>query len=135
MGFGPKEAYLTLYNFACALGWAYVLYLGTTVLLADGIPCCHHEVYAGLAQVYNNPPYLKETLIIVQCAALLEIVHSAIGLVRSPVVVTGEETYAPLIRRTTGYSLLTPKSFFPSPSHAGHVSYCRTLRCGIFSHR
>lgn len=87
---GLKDLYLIGYNATCAAGWAYVLYLATCVVFASGVPCCHHEVLASLETVYLEPPLLKETLIVVQSAALLEIVHAALGLVRSPVVVTGK---------------------------------------------
>ena len=90
---GLKDLYLIGYNAACAAGWAYVLYLATCVVFASGVPCCHHEVLDALETIYNEPPLLRETLIVVQCAALLEIVHAGIGLVRSPVVVTGESEH------------------------------------------
>lgn len=69
-----KTAYLVLYNVACAVGWAYVLYL-TLVTLQT------HDK--------NRKDFLWETikdpLTIVQTAAFMEVVHAAIGLVSSPV--------------------------------------------------
>ncbi|GMI34280.1 hypothetical protein TrCOL_g3081 [Triparma columacea] len=94
---GLKDLYLIGYNAACAAGWAYVLYLATCVVFASGVPCCHHEVLASLETVYLEPPLLKETLIVVQSAALLEIVHAALGLVRSPVVVTAMQVMSRIV--------------------------------------
>ena len=77
MAISPKDGYLIFYNCACCAGWAFVLKLGLTSLVSGG----------SLSSVYDVEG-LSSVLTIVQSAALLEIVHAAIGFVRSPVVVT-----------------------------------------------
>lgn len=68
---GAGAIYLILYNAFCVAGWAYCLFLAVT----------HYQ--AGLpAKVLWQQ--LKDPLTIVQTAAVLEIVHSLVGLVRSP---------------------------------------------------
>lgn len=81
---GPKEIYLILYNVIVCVGWS-VVFAGAvkTVSLGvadDGFPGALSNVYAteGLAW------YLTYS----QTAALLEIIHAALGLVRSPVLIT-----------------------------------------------
>mmetsp|Transcript_3428 Transcript_3428/g.5679 ORF Transcript_3428/g.5679 Transcript_3428/m.5679 type:complete len:750 (-) Transcript_3428:81-2330(-) len=77
---GPKEIYLVLYNSLCCVGWATVLAGAIKVLIGgDG------SILDSLANVYGPVATL---LTITQSAALLEIMHSAVGLVRSPVLVT-----------------------------------------------
>jgi very-long-chain (3R)-3-hydroxyacyl-CoA dehydratase len=77
---GPKEIYLILYNSLCCVGWATVLAGAVKVLLAgDG------SIVESLSNVYAP---VAAMLTYSQSAALLEIMHSAVGLVRSPVVVT-----------------------------------------------
>jgi hypothetical protein len=73
----PKDGYLIAYNIACCAGWAIVLAQGIQTLINGG----------SLSTIYDAPS-LVSTLTIVQSAALLEIVHAAIGFVRSPVFVT-----------------------------------------------
>eukprot|EP01127_Copromyxa_protea_P001410 TRINITY_DN11410_c0_g1_i1.p1 TRINITY_DN11410_c0_g1~~TRINITY_DN11410_c0_g1_i1.p1 ORF type:complete len:725 (-),score=176.21 TRINITY_DN11410_c0_g1_i1:99-2273(-) len=65
-------AYLFLFNLASHVGWAYVFYLTVTSLLNGLTP----------AQFYDIVQY---PLLIVQGMAGLEIVHSLLRLVRSPV--------------------------------------------------
>jgi very-long-chain (3R)-3-hydroxyacyl-CoA dehydratase len=78
---GPKDMYLILYNVFCCAGWALVLKLAlTTVAQGDSLP-------DSLASVYSTEG-LATLLTYSQSAALLEILHAAVGLVRSPVVVT-----------------------------------------------
>jgi len=72
---GLKEMYLILYNSLCCGGWAGVAMGGFKVLMDGG----------GLDTVYDP---VASKLSLVQMAALLEIVHAATGLVRSPVMVT-----------------------------------------------
>lgn len=52
---------------------------------------------ASLSAAYNSPPPLSPALIIVQSAALMEIAHSAVGLVRSPVIVTAMQVMSRII--------------------------------------
>ena len=81
---GPKEIYLIFYNAACCVGWAYVLAMAVQALV-KGIP--EDGVSEALAGIFGLKD-MENVLTIVQSAALMEIVHAAIGLVRSPVVVT-----------------------------------------------
>jgi very-long-chain (3R)-3-hydroxyacyl-CoA dehydratase len=81
---GIKELYLILYNIANCLGWLWVLLLTLASLVKD-IP--NDGLVHALANVYFAAG-LSTTLFYTQSAALLEIVHAAIGLVRSPVLVT-----------------------------------------------
>ena len=79
----PSTIYLILYNLSCCAGWAVVLALGLKTVL-DGMS----SPLDALASVYDNDTQLPTILYYVQTAALLEIVHAAIGLVRSPLFVT-----------------------------------------------
>jgi len=80
---GIKDFYLILYNSLCCGGWAAVVLFALQSLatnLNDGMALAD-----ALASVYDN---VDTMLNLSQSAALLEIVHAAIGLVRSPVSVT-----------------------------------------------
>lgn len=79
----PSTIYLILYNSACCVGWATVLTLGLSAVLS-GI----NSPSEALASVYDNDTALPTILYYVQTAALLEIVHAGLGLVRSPLFVT-----------------------------------------------
>eukprot|EP00550_Attheya_septentrionalis_P012864 CAMPEP_0198301456 /NCGR_PEP_ID=MMETSP1449-20131203/51650_1 /TAXON_ID=420275 /ORGANISM="Attheya septentrionalis, Strain CCMP2084" /LENGTH=752 /DNA_ID=CAMNT_0044003539 /DNA_START=26 /DNA_END=2284 /DNA_ORIENTATION=+ len=79
---GLKDAYLIAYNAACCGGWAYVLSLALPSVIGSA-----SSPLEALSQVYAVPN-LALVLNIVQSAALMEIVHAAVGLVRSPLVVT-----------------------------------------------
>ena len=99
---GPKELYLILYNALCCLGWAYVLALGipsvfnsvtsSDASLLDALKNAGNEMYfatpATAGWSAESSPSLAVVLKFVQSAALFEIVHAAMGLVRSPVFVT-----------------------------------------------
>eukprot|EP00980_Cylindrotheca_fusiformis_P029983 scaffold24137_cov206-Cylindrotheca_fusiformis.AAC.2 len=78
---GPKDIYLILYNAFCCAGWALVLKSALTTVAAGG------SLSDSLASVYATEG-LATFLTYSQSAALLEILHAAVGLVRSPVVVT-----------------------------------------------
>jgi hypothetical protein len=83
---GLKDVYLIGYNNACAVGWAMVWVLAVksvfTGLVLEGL----HWKYA-LANVYAADG-VAFMLKYSQMAAVLEIVHAIIGLVRSPILVT-----------------------------------------------
>jgi very-long-chain (3R)-3-hydroxyacyl-CoA dehydratase len=76
---GPKNVYLILYNALCCAGWGLVLKLALTTVVEGGTDA--------LSNVYATEG-LSMFLTYAQSAALLEILHAAVGLVRSPVVVT-----------------------------------------------
>jgi hypothetical protein len=69
------KAYLIFYNFASAVGWAYVLHLAIQCYLAGKTPT---EAWAEFGQ----------PLLIVQSTMAFEILHAMLGMVRSPVFVT-----------------------------------------------
>ncbi|CAM9353587.1 unnamed protein product [Choristocarpus tenellus] len=70
-----KNAYLTIYNMASALAWGSIL-----------ISCVRNVIVGSSTQdLYNE---VEIVLQIVQTAALMEILHSMLGLVRSPWFVT-----------------------------------------------
>ncbi|KAL2254764.1 very-long-chain (3R)-3-hydroxyacyl-CoA dehydratase PASTICCINO 2 [Sesamum indicum] len=69
-----RRFYLILYNWILFLGWLQVFYLAVKTLRESG----HQSVYAAV----------DKPLILAQSAALLEIFHSLIGIVRSPVSAT-----------------------------------------------
>jgi very-long-chain (3R)-3-hydroxyacyl-CoA dehydratase len=81
---GPKEIYLILYNLGACAGWSLTLALALQTL-AKGIP--EDGLKESLANVYAAEG-LAMYLTYSQMAALLEILHAAVGLVRSPVIVT-----------------------------------------------
>jgi very-long-chain (3R)-3-hydroxyacyl-CoA dehydratase len=99
---GMKDLYLIFYNGFCCIGWAYVLFIGipsffaavasSDAPLVDALKAAGSSVYfatpatAGFGDEVS--PSLATVLFYVQSAALLEVVHAAIGLVRSPVFVT-----------------------------------------------
>mmetsp|Transcript_4324 Transcript_4324/g.8276 ORF Transcript_4324/g.8276 Transcript_4324/m.8276 type:complete len:756 (+) Transcript_4324:35-2302(+) len=87
--------YLMLYNFLCILGWGYVLNLTLSLMLP--LPSTVDDVLSALSSSYNSPPLAKETLIVVQSAALLEIIHAMVGFVRSPVVVTAMQVMSRIV--------------------------------------
>lgn len=72
-----KNPYLFIYNAVLLVCWTAVLALTWREVLANG-----------KANVYT---VTESTLKIAQTAALLEVVHSAVGLVRSPVMITATQ--------------------------------------------
>ena len=83
---GLKDLYLIAYNLACCSGWAGVLYVALPIVV-NALLTDPASIGQALSSVYGADD-LKAVLFCVQTAALLEIVHAALGLVRSPVVVT-----------------------------------------------
>jgi very-long-chain (3R)-3-hydroxyacyl-CoA dehydratase len=91
---GLKDAYLVLYNSACCAGWAYVWYAACTTILdkvANQSPFGDAS-----AQVYAHDD-TATMLTYAQSAALLEILHAALGLVRSPVMVTAMQVMSRIV--------------------------------------
>jgi very-long-chain (3R)-3-hydroxyacyl-CoA dehydratase len=79
-----KTGYLALYNAAAAAGWAYFIFEIVQYYqkqLAKGVSFEH----LNHADLYAT---VHPTLDIVQTSAILEIVHSALGLVKSPIATT-----------------------------------------------
>ncbi|GMH34199.1 hypothetical protein BSKO_02033 [Bryopsis sp. KO-2023] len=73
--------YLLAYNVVLCGGWAYCLYLATMTVAGGGYT-------ADLWEVAEIP------LKIFQTAAMLEILHAAVGLVRSPVMLTFMQVFS-----------------------------------------
>ncbi|PON84750.1 Protein-tyrosine phosphatase-like, PTPLA [Trema orientale] len=69
-----RRVYLTLYNWTVFAGWLQVLCLALKTLRDSG-----HE------HVYNA---VERPLLLAQTAAVLEIIHGLVGLVRSPITAT-----------------------------------------------
>lgn len=83
---GLKDLYLIAYNSACCVGWAMVWCMALYSLATASISSLQ-DVPTALSNVYFFDS-LELMLIISQTAALLEVVHALVGLVRSPVTVT-----------------------------------------------
>ena len=81
---GPKEIYLILYNLCACTGWFLVL-AKALQSLSVGVPA--DGLQEALANVYAAEG-LADLLFYSQSAALLEIAHAGLGLVRSPLIVT-----------------------------------------------
>ncbi|KAJ8771212.1 hypothetical protein K2173_026014 [Erythroxylum novogranatense] len=69
-----RRLYLSVYNWAVFIGWAQVLFLAIKTLRESG----YEHVYDAV----------EKPLQLAQTAAVLEILHSLVGLVRSPVSAT-----------------------------------------------
>jgi len=102
---GVKDLYLIAYNALCCIGWAYVLVIGLPTLfksvsfststgesLVNALKIAGSELYSATPATAGwsdeSSPSLAFVLTIVQSAAVMEIVHAVLGLVRSPVFVT-----------------------------------------------
>jgi very-long-chain (3R)-3-hydroxyacyl-CoA dehydratase len=77
------KTYLLAYNAVLIVGWAYVLALTAQTSLASG----PRAVYAAI----------ETPLLYAQTAAVLEIVHAALGIARSPVLVTAMQVSSRLM--------------------------------------
>ncbi|GAA0163501.1 dehydratase [Lithospermum erythrorhizon] len=71
---GLRRLYLTIYNWTVFVGWFQVFYLAVKTLKESG----HEHVYDAV----------EKPLILAQSAAILEIFHGLVGLVRSPITAT-----------------------------------------------
>ena len=96
---GPKEVYLILYNAACCVGWSIVL-AKAVLSLVEGIP--EVGLVPAMCNVYAADG-IADILAIVQSAALLEIVHSLVGLVRSPFLVTTMQVMSRIVALVAVY--------------------------------
>ena len=81
---GPKEIYLTVYNVSLCVCWT-LIYTRSLRTVAEGV--FDGGLAAALSTVYASNG-VATLLTYAQTAALLEIVHAGLGLVRSPVLVT-----------------------------------------------
>jgi very-long-chain (3R)-3-hydroxyacyl-CoA dehydratase len=73
------KAYLFFYNLISAVGWAYVLYLTSTTIFYQHQAGKNWENIATACWDTVSP-----TLKVVQSLAAMEIVHSGVGFVKSP---------------------------------------------------
>ena len=86
MGKGEKKSnpvvtgYLFLYNAACCVGWGLCL-----------VKCIQHIRDQSIETLYTD---VEMNLKIVQTAAVLEIIHAAIGFVKSPVMTTFMQVFS-----------------------------------------
>jgi very-long-chain (3R)-3-hydroxyacyl-CoA dehydratase len=91
---GLKDAYLIAYNCACCAAWAVVWYTAVftvVTLVTDGLPL-------GVALSTVCADFTTSNfLLYAQTAALLEILHAMLRLVRSPVVVTFMQVMSRLV--------------------------------------
>ncbi|CAH0478146.1 unnamed protein product [Peronospora belbahrii] len=69
------KLYLVIFNAASCAGWAYVLYLTVTTVL---------KTYGDDQVAQNTWDVVSFPLKVVQTMAVMEIVHAALGFVRSP---------------------------------------------------
>jgi Protein tyrosine phosphatase-like protein, PTPLA len=94
----PKDGYLVLYNLACCLGWFGVLVVSFLSLTKN---VSSLGIIQALASIYNddNDTFIPMSLLlaITQIAAVMEIIHAAIGFVRSPVMITGMQVSSRLV--------------------------------------
>ncbi|KAK3160348.1 hypothetical protein QOZ80_1BG0058360 [Eleusine coracana subsp. coracana] len=74
VGSAVRRLYLSIYNWVVFYGWAQVLYYAVMALRESG----HEAVY----------PAIERPLQFAQTAAIMEIFHGLVGLVRSPVSAT-----------------------------------------------
>ena len=99
---GLKEMYLILYNLSCFAGWL-LIFSSAVQSVADGI-LQDEGLLQSLANAYGNATIhvvpginLADVLFITQSAALLEIIHAALGLVKSPVFVTAMQVSSRIV--------------------------------------
>jgi len=90
---GLKDIYLVTYNSLCCIGWACVWVLAVQSL-STNLSTNSLSVWEALANVYEP---VHQVLFYSQCAALLEIVHAAVRLVRSPVLVTAMQVMSRIV--------------------------------------
>jgi len=100
----PKDMYLIVYNLSCCAGWLLILVSALQSLVKDipqdGLKGSLANVYANgdlAIQVSSSINSLGDLLLFTQSAALLEIVHAAVGLVRSPVIVTAMQVMSRIV--------------------------------------
>ncbi|GKY92003.1 hypothetical protein MPSEU_000171900 [Mayamaea pseudoterrestris] len=81
----PKDAYLILYNFLCCAGWALICKIAVQSIFSD--LAANTNVTDALSHVYAAS-HMAQLLWYTQMAAIMEVVHAMLKLVRSPVLVT-----------------------------------------------
>jgi len=76
-----STGYLVLYNFFMTLGWSFTFIVSFAHFVVD-------ESYIGMYDACKVPLYIFQT------GAVLEIVHAAVGMVRSNPVITALQVYS-----------------------------------------
>jgi len=106
------KIYLFLFNLASAAGWFYVWYLSVCHLYYHKDSLQNSSTYTSLYNTVHDPLFLTQSL------ALMEVIHSIFGLVRSPVMsafmqvssrlllVWGILHYSPESRTQFGFGLM-----------------------------
>ena len=93
--------YLIVYNLGCCAGWSLILLAAVQSLALnvskDGLKEALANVYYNSEVALPAVDSLGDLLFYTQSAALLEIVHAAVGLVRSPVVVTAMQVMSRIV--------------------------------------
>eukprot|EP01132_Coremiostelium_polycephalum_P002895 gene2895-3599_t len=97
MGLGLIKGYLVLYNFVQCAGWMKILFDLTMHYVSGGTP----------DGVWNKVELL---LVIFQGAAVLEIVHSAIGFVKTPIATTFVQVFSRVACVFLAYNVPTTQS-------------------------
>lgn len=90
------KLYLASYNLGQTLGWSYILYL---IIL--------HYISSSSSTLWNKT---ELSLLIFQNAAVLEIIHAAVGLVPSNVIITTFQIFS-RVMVVVGVVLATPSTY------------------------
>lgn len=98
---------LALYNLVSAAGWAYILYTVIAWYPALGQPEFYYKT--------------KNIVILIQCGAVIEILNSALGIVRSPIVTTAAQVLSRLLVVIGIFQLL------PETPATGSLAYVTLL--------
>ena len=80
-------AYLFLYNVSQFLGWGALLYRSLPYITEQVKQSADGELFPPARHPKSFYPEIEDHLKLIQTAALLEVVHAAVGLVRSNPVV------------------------------------------------
>lgn len=115
----PKDMYLIVYNLCCCVGWSTILAL-SALSLSKGVP--QDGVKEALSNVYATE-HLGGLLFYTQSAAVLEVVHAAVGLVRSPVIVTAMQVAS----RIWALLAVTYSPNAQSKFHSFMVHHCKMI--------
>jgi hypothetical protein len=120
-----KDMYLILFNNACTTGWAmvwyvtiYSIYIYTMTMMTNqstsiSVSSLITILSEALSKVYNTQDgLLASILIFSQCMALLEIVHTMIGIVKSPIHVTIMQVMSRIIALVAIYFSPKAQSMF-----------------------
>jgi hypothetical protein len=102
---GVKELYLIMYNLSCFIAWSLIIISAvqsviTGVSQGEGMGSLVNVYSSGHIPILVSTPLnfsLADLLFFTQSAALLEIIHAILGLVRSPVMVTAMQVFSRIV--------------------------------------